>query len=275
MKLIFRAFVLSFLLTSCSKAVYYYQLVELESENMEAVDNQVIASNNDIKVVFDFWGNRGSSDFAITNTTNKTIYIKHDECFLIKNGRIIDYYDNAEYTSSSSLNKEVSAQRSNAYKSDNSNILGTIRSKAASISSSTSSSVTKSDKKILPLPPNTTRVIYGPDLDGNRLWNCNVDPIPSRKKSNRQNGVSFTKDNTPLNVGVLITYSYEDDFSDKKTFETSAFLNHFSNWSPNEFIIAENYKDCEEDRYELYREVFIDHSPLMYYIKYTRPTGAH
>jgi hypothetical protein len=275
MKLIFRAFVLSFLLTSCSKDVYFYQLVELESENMKAVDNQVIASNNDIKVVFDFWDNRGASDFAITNTTNKTIYIKHDECFLIKNGRIIDYYDNAEYTSSSSFNKEVSAQSSNAYTSNNSNILGSIRSKAASISSSTSSSVTKSDKKVLALPPNTTRVIYGPDLDVYRHWDCNVNPIPSRKESNRENGVSFTKDNTPLNIGVLITYSYEDDFSDKKTFETSAFLNHFSNWSPNEFIISENYKDCEEDRYELYRKVFIDHSPLMYYIKYPRPYGGH
>ena len=127
----------------------------------------------------------------------------------------------------------------------------------------------------MPLPPNSNRVIYGYSLQNNRYWDCDVDPIPNKKNSNKENGLSFNKDNTPLSFRILITYSFDDDFDNKKTFESSAFLKHFSNWHVDKFFNEENYRQCEDDRYEEYRKVLIDHSPLMYYVKYRRPVSGH
>ena len=284
MKLIFRILVLSFILTSCSKSVYYYQLVELESENMKEVEGQVISSNDEIEVMFNIWGDGGNTTFEITNKTNKTIYIKHDECFLIKNGRITDYYDNAEYSSSSSNTRGSSSKRSNIYNSNSNttlqeytplNAIASVLSSESTNESTRTKSVITSDKVTLPLPPNSNRVIYGYSLQNNRYWDCDVDPIPNKKNSNKENGLSFNKDNTPLSFRILITYSFDDDFDNKKTFESSAFLKHFSNWHVDKFFNEENYRQCEDDRYEEYRKVLIDHSPLMYYVKYRRPVSGH
>jgi len=284
MKLIFRILVLSFILTSCSKSVYYYQLVELESENMKEVEGQVISSNDEIEVMFNIWGDGGNTTFEITNKTNKTIYIKHDECFLIKNGRITDYYDNAEYSSASSNTTGSSSKRSNLYNSNSNttlqqytpvNAIASVLSRESTNESTRTKSVSRSDKITLPLPPNSNRVIYGYSLQNNRYWDCDVNPTPNKKNSNRENGLSFNKDNTPLSFRILITYSFDDDFDNKKTFESSAFLKHFSNWHADKFFNEGNYRQCEDDTYEEYRKVPIDHSPLMYYVKYRRPLGGH
>ena len=279
MKLIFKIIVLSFILTSCSQSVYYYQLVELESENMKEVEGQVISSNDEIEVVFNMWGDGGNTTFEITNKTNKTIYIKHDECFLIKNGRITDYYDNAEYSSSSSNTRSSSAKRSNIYNSNSNttplNAIGSVLSRESTNELTRTKSVTTSDKVTLPLPPNSHRVIYGYSLQNNRYWDCDVDPTPKKKNSNKENGLTFNKDNTPLNIRVLITYSFDDKFENKKTFESSAFLKHFSNWHADKFFNGEFYKLCENDLNQEYRKVPVDHTPLGYYVKYLRPVSKY
>ena len=270
--------VLAFLITSCGTVKYNYQLVELDSRNMQQVGNSLQSSNNDIDVNFNFWGNGGKSSFTVKNKTNKMLYIKHDECFLIKNGNIIDYYDNSEYTNSSisSSTSSKSASKSNIYNSENMNTafdaLGSMisASKTVAKTKSNSSGVTKSDKKILPVPPNSYRKINGYTIQYNRLRDCNVDIKPSKKKSNKENGVVYDQEDTPMNLNILITYAFEEDFKNKKSFEISTFIKHFSNWHEDAFIVSEKYKECEDDIFKKNRDIYVNYSPLMWFHKYRK-----
>tara|TARA_B100000902_G_scaffold396502_1_gene457676 strand:+ start:1298 stop:2143 length:846 start_codon:yes stop_codon:yes gene_type:complete len=278
MKNISKILILSSILVACGKPLYYYQLIELESDNMEVEEGNIISSNNDVEVIFNFWSNGGSTTFDIKNKTNKTIYIKHDECYLIKNGKITDYYDNAEYSSSSSNTISSSSKRTNIY--DDKSVatpvtaIGSILSRESTSGSTKTRSVTTSDRIKLPIPSKSIRRINGYNLQTLKYFDCNVNESPNKKNSNRTNGISFNDKNTPLDIKILITYSFNEDFNDKKTIESSAYVKHYSNWASNEFIISKMYKDCEKDRYYKYKDVFNEYSPFMYYIRYPRPRGS-
>ena len=135
---------------------------------------------------------------------------------------------------------------------------------------SNSSGVTKSDKKILPIPPNSYRKINGYTIQYNRLRDCNVDIKPSKKKSNKENGVVYDKEDTPMNLNILITYAFEEDFKNKKSFEISTFIKHFSNWHEDAFIVSEKYKECEDDIFKKNRDIYVNYSPLMWFHKYRK-----
>ena len=83
--------------------------------------------------------------------------------------------------------------------------------------------------------------------------------------------MSFTKENSPLKVRILIVYSFDENFNDKKTYELDAYVKRFSNWNTNEFTREERYKRCEDDNYYKFRNVTETYSPMRYYIKYNLP----
>jgi len=111
---------ISIIFSSCS--TQYYQLYELESSDIN-LDRQAYSANNDLKVTYDFWANGGSTELILENKSDKTIYVKHDECQFILNNYAADYYDNATYTNSKSFSKSVS--RGNSKQVMVQNIFGT------------------------------------------------------------------------------------------------------------------------------------------------------
>jgi|TARA_B110000240_G_scaffold175431_1_gene202643 hypothetical protein len=278
---------LAILISSCATPTYY-QLVELSSENIQ----DGVSENQDIKVGVDFWANGGTSKYSIFNKSKKTIYIKNDECQVIKNGMAYDLYDNSEYSSTRGIitsktnkrtqQKGASVSQSNIYGSSSYNTpLGaaaSILSASLNASVSNSNSITSTmsnaksvkstDKKIYVLHPQSFRNIDGIYLRGSRFWDCDVLARVSNKKSNIDNGISYTKENTPLNLRIIITYSFDENFDDKKTYELDAYVNRFSNWSEKEFIKEEQYKKCEDDKYYQYRNITELYSPMRYYKRY-------
>ena len=278
---------LAILISSCAPPIYY-QLVELSSDNIK----EGISENQDIEVNVDFWANGGTSQYSLFNKSNKTIYIKYDECQVIKNGLAYDLYDNSEYSSTrgiitsktkgSKQQKGASISQSNIYGSSSMYTpLGAAASiLSASLNASTSNSnsvtstisnaksVTSKDKKIYVLHPQSYRNIDGIYLQGSRFWDCDVSAKVSNKKSNIENGISYTKENSPLNVRIVITYSFVENFENKKTYEVDAYVNRFSNWSDEEFITEEEYKECKGDNFYKYRNVTELYSPMRYYKRY-------
>ena len=276
MKKILNLIIACVLLASCSTPTRFYQLVDIASDDIK--DNQ--SSNKDIDVYFDFWGDGGSTTYEIHNKGEKTMYIKYDECHLIVNGLVRDLYDNSEYTNSNSTSIKNTTGVS---KSASGAISGTgvlsglaeayVRSASASISSSKvntkSLSRTYSDKKVYVLPPSSSRYIYGPDLQSYVTKDCDLDEYPSKKKSNFENGLSYTNENSPLKFRVFITYAFDEQFSDKKTYSITGYVNRISNWHPSAFITNQNYKECDKEMYKT-KEVVVWSSPSRYYISYIR-----
>ena len=258
--------------------------------------NSATCSNQDITVMFDFWTNEGSTSYDIINMSDQTIYIKHDECQLIKNGLAIDYYDNSEYTSSRSIlktrtsgrsaSKNRSSQTSNIYGSNSINtaigaaasVLTTTTNRSVTYSSSTttsinnSSSTMKKDKKVFVIPSNSYKNIPGYSLQNFRFYDCDVRAYPSKKKSNLENGISFNKENTPLEFRIFITYSFDEDFTDKKVYEATGYISRFSNWNRKKFMKEEKYYECEGDNYLQFRNTTDLYSPLRYYKRYNKYT---
>lgn len=301
----FKIIIIALLLQSCHP--YSYQLIELKSEVMEKNESLVTAKNSDIEVLFNFWKDGGSTNYTVFNKTEKTIYIKHDECQLIKNGLAIDYYDNSEYTSGTSVLKgftkgittgsRVSKRKSkgvsniynanpyiNTYGSDGGRKIGSIKttktsettsnmisySRTLTESKTTSNSVTKTDKKVYVIPPNSARIIYGLRLQDFIFSHDNVDEVPTKRKSNLENGISFNKEDSPLKFSVFITYDFDENFKTRKTFSADAYVSRFSNWSPSSFIKSNNaYKG--EQNYKN-RDVSEFYSSFRYFKKYNNTT---
>ena len=284
---------LAILISSCATPTYY-QLVELSSEKIQ----DGVSENQDIKVGVNFWANGGTSEYSIFNKSKKIIYIKYDECQVIKNGMAYDLYDNSEYSSTrgiitSNTNKRTqqkgaSVSQSNIYGSSSYNTpLGAAASiLSASLNASVSNSnsvtstvsnaksVTSKDKKVYVLHPQSYRNVDGIYLQGSRFWDCDVSSQVSNKESNIRNGISYTKENSPLKVRIVITYSFDENFEDKKTYEVDAFVNRFSNWKENEFIKKEKYKECEDDHFYEWQNVTELYSPMRYYKKYKVTQGS-
>ena len=278
---------LTLLISSCAPKTFY-QLVELSSNNIKEGESE----NEDIKINIDFWENGGTTQFSIFNKSLKTIYIKYDECQVIKNGMAYDLYDNSEYSSNRGIitsktnarkqQKGASISKSNIYGSSSFNtVLGAAASiYSASISASASNfnsvtttmsntkSVSSTDMKTFVLQPQSYRIIDGVYLQSSRFYDCNVLASVSNKQSNIENGMSFPKEASPFNLRIIITYSYDDSFTDKKTYELDAYVSRFSNWNMSEFVKQEKYKKCEDDIYFKYRDVTDTYSPMRYYIRY-------
>ena len=274
MKIRLNLIIVCFLLASCTTT--YYQLVDIASDDIK--DNQ--SSNKDFDVYFDFWDEGGSTTYKIHNKGEKTMYIKHDECQLIINGKVLDLYDNSAYTysTSTSIKKGKSASNSASGAISGIGVLsGLVESYSRSISASASvskentnsSSRTYSDKKIYVLPPNSSRDIYGPALQSYVFADCDLVEYPSIKKSTLDNGFSYTNENSPLNFRVFITYAFNENFSDKKTYSITGYVNRVSNWNASAFITDERYKECDKGRYQT-KEVIKWRSPSRYYVSYKK-----
>ncbi len=275
MKKILNLIIACVLLSSCNTTTYFYQLVDIASDDIK--DNQ--SSNQDLDVYFDFWGDGGSTTYVVHNKGEKTMYIKYDECQLIINGQARDLYDNSEYTNSNSTSiikgRSVSKSASGAI-SGIGVLSGLVEaySRSASASASVSkentntSSMTYSDKRVYILPPTSSRYIYGPDLQSYVTKDCDLAEYPSIKKSALGNGFSYTNENSPLKFRVFITYAFNEQFSDKKTYTITGYVNRISNWNPNAFITTEKYKECD-GMYKT-RSVTELRSPSRYFISYEK-----
>jgi hypothetical protein len=282
---------LAILISSCATPTYY-QLVELSSDNIK----EGISENQDLKVFVNFWTDGGNSRYSIFNKTEKTIYIKYDECQVIKNGLAYDLYDNSRYTSTrgvtnsitigSNKKKGASISQSNIYGSSSihtplgasasilSAALNASVSNSKSVTSTVSNakSVTSTDKRMYALHPQSYRNIDGIYLQDSRFWDCDVLAKQTDKTSNIENGLSYTKENSPLNVRIIITYSFDVNFENKKTYKLDTYVNRFSNWSENSFFTEEKYRECERVYYK-YRNVTEWYSPMNYYKKYKLTQG--
>lgn len=77
------------MLTACTS---YYQVFRMQpKQEMHADKHQLSYQNNDLQIIYDFWGNKGNMSFKLWNNSNQTMHIYLDECFLLRNGYAMDF----------------------------------------------------------------------------------------------------------------------------------------------------------------------------------------
>ena len=77
------AFATMLMFSSCSST--FYQVYQVEAEQMEVTDNAIIFENDDCTVLYDLWANGGNMSFLFTNKTDNSIYLVMSESFYIQN----------------------------------------------------------------------------------------------------------------------------------------------------------------------------------------------
>lgn len=170
------------LLASCS----YDELITVKSTNTNQTNNKYTFDNDSVTIVYNFWAERGTMNFRITNKLNKPIYIDWGNSGLIRNGGTVNYW--YDETQSTSTTKSVGYGRY----SDNSG-LGVGKSK-------TNTTIYK-PSRIEAIPPHTYVDRGQPGLLGEE-W------------SMPDTGTNWEKSNSPL---VFRNYLVLSDSPDIKT----------------------------------------------------------
>ena len=94
----FLLFAIWILLSSCSN--HFYQIYKVQPINdFSESNNFLIYEDENCKVMYDFWGEKGRVGFLLFNKSDKNIYINLNESFYICNGIAYDYYLSREFTS--------------------------------------------------------------------------------------------------------------------------------------------------------------------------------
>lgn len=76
----------------------FYQVYEVDTDNLKQQENSLVYENDDCKVLYNLWSNGGEVKFAVLNKTDKDIFINMGQSFFVKNGLTTDYYQIRTFT---------------------------------------------------------------------------------------------------------------------------------------------------------------------------------
>ena len=99
------------LLSSCSKSLYY-QVYEVQSQDVTLQNNLLTYENDECVVKYNLWSLGGNLSFLFTNKTDKNLFIVMPKSFFILNGVANDYYSESSYTRAVTNTAQLAASRS-------------------------------------------------------------------------------------------------------------------------------------------------------------------
>jgi hypothetical protein len=217
-------------LSSCASS--YYQISELGSADVQISDSLFVyeteSKSGDIppvSIIYDFWGEGGSSDLLIENHSNRMLTIDLGKTHIVYNGYTFDYFGNYEYQESgSALFSSGAFVQSATHSSYSAFAFG---SRKQSVISS-SASVSSKEKEFLNIPPHSKRYLEGFKLTGNIYKACNLKLFPDKSnlisKDNRMTFLEYSESNSPTKIKifshfwmVIKVFPLKTDFISKKS----------------------------------------------------------
>lgn len=267
--------IVAFAFTSC-KSSFYYQVYKTEaSQGMIDKGNKIAYEDENCIVSYNLWEDGGNMGFIFTNKTNKDIFLNLEQSYFILNDISYNYYQDRVFTSavSSGVSKSNSATSSRSMVGLN--YLNLFQANKASISnnvgivSSSGSSISYNEQKIVCIPSNTSKIINEYNITTSLIRDCNLLRYPSRNKIRT---IHFSKNESPLVFSNRITYALEDSSKFIK-FENEFYVTEITNYPEKELIEKKYDEFCGEKNVEKVG-YFKNTSPYKFFIKYTKETGG-
>lgn len=256
--------VVSMGLSSCNKL--YYQVYDVNSENMVQKDNSLVYENNDLKLMYNLWGENGSVGFIIQNKTNNDLFIDLTQTFFILNGKANDYFKNREFTKTSINEASLSA----FYISNWSNYLWTNRyyvPASTKYIKGTSTGVTTKEKAIICIPANSWKVIDEYKVTPSIKQTCDKKTDYPKHKAVVS---TYNKDNSPLTFRNRISYAFDKECKNLKQIENEFYVSDITNYSKKEIIQTVKEKVNCYDIIKTKRKYFKIGGPNKFYVTYKR-----
>lgn len=272
----FALLLVAILFSSCSQIYHYVQVFEASSSSQStSIENKnggMIYEDNNCILFYSFWKNGGDASFAIYNKTNEIMYIDLSKSFFIRNGIANDYYKGRAwsetntntlgaqtttsiaasekvsysygvgatylgdfgvlpFTTSSPISTSANAQKSETY--------GLLRSTAItnSYATSSSSSISIAEQKIMAIPPHSSKIILGYSISSTPLRDCDLNRFPEEKAS-----ITYTEENSPLSFLNYTTYRLGESTTDI-VIENKFYISKVTNYAqPSAYTFVERKK---------------------------------
>ena len=229
-KLFFGAFVATTLFTSCSPA--FYQVYEVKSNALKQAENSLVFENEDLKVMYNLWGDGGTMNFIVQNKTDRDLFLDMGQSFFILNGEANDYFQNREYTNTvstvSSTSYGISLFSAAAGFWPNTYLVPGTQSFLGKASKGSSRSVTTKEKEVVCVPAHSFKTINGQDIYQQYLRTCNKK-VDYPKES--AVAATYSEANSPTKFRNRISYSFDEKGSDLRQIENDFYLSGITNYS--------------------------------------------
>lgn len=286
-------------LAACAP-VDHFQLIKTEADNLRKEKDFLLFENDQCKIVYNLWSDRGDIGYIFFNKTDNTININKTECFFIMNGIAYDYYKNRTYSKSSSMgvtstkgnskSKISGTETGISYSSSVSetNLLDALNTGALSTTTSGNgytytNSTNNSDNmfmfqginvskgisveyiepSMIKIPPKSAKVISEYSILSSRFIYCDLIKFPSKGIST----MKFSKENTPCFFTNIISYSFDSIPSQKMIIKNNFFISEISNMPDKEFYLSDYEYTCGK-KSEFKEEFYKYFNPDYFYIKY-------
>lgn len=270
-------FAVVLLMASCNQL--YYQVYDLQTDNLTQRDNSLIYENEDCKVMYNLWSNRGEVRFAIYNKTDKDIFVNMEQTFLVVNGQAHDYYQGRTYGQGSSAGYTtevgVGAARissgglwgKSGYMENAAAIAAFQKAKKAV---SVASSVTTKEKEIECIPAKSFKIINKCIIDPEMLLTCDrKSDFPSKKYEVK----SYTQTSTPFTIVNRIAYGFNKDDVAAKHIDNTFWVSKITNYSQKGATEKVKNEKCYSSFNTGKHRQFVIGGPDKFYIIYSDKIG--
>lgn len=267
---IFLLFFATFIVASCK--TNYYQVYEAKSPNLVQKNNSMVFENEDCRISYNLWGNKGSMAFIFENKTDKDIFVDLSQSFFIKNGGANDYFQNRTFESISyesiSLGysvKDTYLNPRNFWESRydipaTSSILEMTKAKKGA-----SVAITIKEPDFVCVPANSYKEFAYYTINPSFIKTCD------RKLDQPSTMVvleTYNENNSPLKFKNRIAYSFVNNKTSLKHVENSFWLASVKNYSKKSAIEKKDIqKGCST--FTTKQEFFKIGGPNQFYVPYT------
>jgi len=259
-----------FTLSSC-KTTFYQVYRAVPSDRSMVNKDALVYEDENCEVTYNLWSYGGNMGFGFFNKTKENIYLNLDECFFVRNGVASDYYLEREFTQSSSVGSRNTRKKGASVALTGLNFLELIQTNQAaaevseSLMSSSGSSVSTKEKKIITIPAGTLKFISEYNINESLYRDCDLLKYPRRKQVKT---LHFMKDDSPFVFSNRITYRVGDSVEPVQ-FENEFYVSEITNYPEKEIMDYDYDEFCGEKGMEKRRSFNIA-APDRFYIMYLK-----
>jgi len=196
MKKLLFLFLVIIALTSCS-TTQYLQVYSVKTPDNAAMDSTIVFSDENCRIVYNFWSNGGTAGFTIYNSSNQFLYVDLAKSFFVRNMEVFPYFQNRTFSYSENISSISGTGNSGQ------TISGLNLAKSVSKSKET----TIREQQIIVLPPNTLKTVSVYDINSSFIDFCDLNKKPGSKK---QKVLTFSNLNSPIQFCNYISYNLQN-----------------------------------------------------------------
>ena len=262
---------LSVLTLSSCKTTYYQVYRAVPSDRSMANREALVYEDENCEVTYNLWSHGGNMGFGFFNKTKENIYLNLDECFFVRNDVANDYYLDREFTQTSNVGSKSSRKKGASVALTGLNFLGLIQTNqgvaevSESLITSSGSSISVKEKKIITIPPGTLKFISEYNINESLYRDCDLLKYPRRKQVKT---LHFMKEESPFVFSNRITYRVGES-TEPVQFENQFYVSEITNYPEKEVVDYESDEFCGEKSEEKYN-FFKIKSPDRFYIMYLK-----